>query len=110
MTEAWFSPDAARLFSYLSLLSLCSLFALPAKRGQLRGMVMSIWNTAIGLGVVLVMAGVLAAVGEQPPHVTRTLLLPGFIVGLVFVVTRRGISQDYDEAEIRKTVAADLEV
>jgi len=32
MTEAWFSPETARLFSYLSLLSLYSVFAVPAKR------------------------------------------------------------------------------
>ena len=34
MTDAWFSPDTARLFSYLSLLSLCSLFAIPASRAN----------------------------------------------------------------------------
>ena len=34
MTDAWFSPEAARLFSFLSLLSLCSLFAIPASRGR----------------------------------------------------------------------------
>ena len=32
MTDAWFSPETARFFSFLSLLSLCSLFAIPASR------------------------------------------------------------------------------
>ena len=108
MTEAWFSPETARLFSYLSLLSLCSLFAVPAKRGQLRGLAMSVWNAVIGLGVVLLAAGAFAAAVGQPAHVPRTLLLSGFVVGFVFVSTRRAVARGYDEAELRRTVAADL--
>jgi hypothetical protein len=108
MTEAWFVPETAKLFSFLSLLSLCSLFALPAKRGQLRGIAMSVWNTVIGLGAALLVAGAVAVAGAQPLHVTRTLLLSGFVVGFVFLVTRRAVVRGYDEAELRRTVAADL--
>ena len=82
MTDAWFSPEAARLFSFLSLFSLCSLFAIPARKGQLRGLAVGVWNAVIGLGVLLLGAGAVAASTRQPWHVTYALLLSGFVVGL----------------------------
>jgi hypothetical protein len=108
MTEAWFSPQAASLFSLLSLLSLCSLFAIPARRGLLRGLALTVWYSMIALGVALVAAGSVAALTNQPLHVSRTLVLSGVIVALVFAVTRRGLLRGYQEAELRRTVAADL--
>ena len=106
MTDAWFSPEAARLFSYLSLLSLCSLFAIPARRGQLRRLATGVWNTVIAL--VLCAAGSTAVAVGQPTYVSRSLLISGFVVGLVFASTRRAVMRGYDEAELRRTVAADL--
>ena len=108
MTEAWFSPESARLFSYLSLLSLCSVFAVPAKRGQLRCLAMSVWNAVMGLGWRLLAAGAFAAADGQPAHVPRTLLLSGCVVEFLVVVLRRDVARAYDEAELRRTVAADL--
>jgi hypothetical protein len=108
MTDAWFSPQAASLFSLLSLLSLCSLFAIPARRGLLRGLALTVWYSMIALGVALVAAGSVAALTNQPLHVSRTLVLSGLIVALVFAVTRRGLLRGYQEAELRRTVAADL--
>ena len=108
MTESWFSPETAGLFSYLSLLSLCSLFVLPAKRGRMRGLAMGVWQGVIGVGVALLIAGAVAAAGGQPAHVSRTLLLSGFVIGFVFLMTRRVVARHYDEAELRRTVAADL--
>jgi hypothetical protein len=108
MTEAWFSPETARVFSFLSLMSLCSLLARPAQRGQLRRVTTGIWNAAVGLGVALLVSGVAGGAVGQPPHVTRTLLLSGFAVGFAFVVTRRAMMRHYEEAELRRTVAADL--
>jgi hypothetical protein len=108
MTEAWFSPEAARFFSFLSLLSLCSLFAIPAKRGLFRGLALTVWYAVIALGVVLISMGALAAVLNQPIHVSRALVLSGFIVALTFAITRRGLLRGYAETEVRRTVAADL--
>jgi len=108
MTEAWFSPETARLFSFLSFMAFCSLFALPARRGRWRGLAINIWNAAVGLGVVLFVAGAVGAAANQPLHVTRTLLLSGFVVGFVFVATRRTMMRHYEEAELRRTLAADL--
>ena len=108
MTDAWFSPETARLFSLLSLLSLCSLFAIPARRGLFRGPLLMLWYSVIAFGLLLVAAGAAAALVNQPLHVNRTLALSGFIVALVFAITRRSLLRGYREAELRRTVAADL--
>jgi hypothetical protein len=108
MTEAWFSPEAARFFSFLSLLSLCSLFAIPAKRGLLRGLAMTVWYAVFALGGLLISMGALAALLNQPIHVSRALVLSGFIVALVFALTRGALLRGYAEAEVRRTIAADL--
>lgn len=108
MTNPWFLPETARLLSLLSLLSLCSLAAIPAKRGHWRRIVTSVWNVAISFGCALLVAGALAAMSGQPPYVSRALVLTGIVVAAVFVTTRRAVIQAYDEAELRKTVAADL--
>ena len=108
MTDAWFSPEAARFFSFLSLLSLCSLFAIPARRGHLRAAAVTVWTAVIGLALVLLAAGGLAFAADQPAHVSRTLLLSGFVVGFTFAVTLPALLRGYTEAELRRTVAADL--
>ena len=108
MTDAWFSPETARLFSLLSLLSLCSLFAIPAKKGQLRGLAMGVWNTVIGFGVLLLGAGVVAASTRQPWHVSYALLVSGLVLAVTFFLTRRVLISAYEEAAVRRTVAADL--
>jgi len=108
MTDAWFSPETARLFSFLSLLSLCALFAVPARKGQLRGLAVGVLNAVIGLAVLLFALGGLAMAVGQPAHVGRSMLRSGLVVGLVFAGTRRALTRGYDEAELRRTVAADL--
>jgi hypothetical protein len=62
----------------------------------------------IALGVLLFSAGILAIAVAQPKHVSNTLLISGFLVGTVFVFTRRGLMRCYTEAELRRTIAADL--
>lgn len=108
MTDAWFSPETARFFSFLSLLSLCSLFAIPASKGRLRGLAVGVWNAVIVFSVILLGAGALAASTGQPPHVTRAMLLSGVLLGVLFAITRRALIRGYEEAEVRRTVAADL--
>ena len=107
MTE-WFSPHVDGYFSFLSLLAFCSLFTIPARRGRLRGLAVGVWNTMTAFGALLLAAGSLAMAVDQPAHVSSTLLLSGFVVGFVFLITRRGLLRCYTEAELRRTVAADL--
>jgi hypothetical protein len=40
--------------------------------------------------------------------VGKALLVSGLIVGVVFAGTRRALTSSYSEAELRRTVAADL--
>lgn len=108
MTDAWFSPGTAVLFSYLSLLSLLSLFAIPARKGRLRGLASAVWNTVIGFSVLLLALGALATAAGQPAYVGKSLLMSGLVVGAVFAGTRRALTRSYSEAELRRTVAADL--
>jgi len=108
MTEAWFAPETARYFSYLSFLSLCALFAGPAKRGLYRGLATAIWNAVTALALLLVTASAAALTTGQPWYVSRALLMTGVVVGGVFVFTRRGLMRCYTEAELRRTIAADL--
>ena len=108
MTDAWFSPETARLFSFLSLLSLCSLFAIPASSGRLRGLAVGVWTAVIGLGVLLLAGGGIALAAGQPEHVSRALLLSGLLTGLIFAATLPGLLRGYSQAELRRTVAADL--
>jgi hypothetical protein len=108
MTDAWFSSGTAVQFSFLSLLSLLSLFAIPAQKGRLRGLATAVWNTVIGFSVLLLGLGGVAAAAGQPAYVARALLLTGLIVGGVFVATRLALTRAYSEAELRRTVAADL--
>ena len=108
MTEAWFSPHTAGYFSFLSFLAFFSLFGKAARRGQQRTFVVGVWNAMIAFAVLLLGAGILAIGVDQPPHVWRSLLLSGFIVGFVLLMTRRGLLRCYTEAELRRTVAADL--
>jgi hypothetical protein len=107
MTE-WFSPHMDGYFSFLWLLALCSLFTVPARRGRLRGLAVGVWNAMTALGVLLLAAGCLAVAVDQPGHVSNPLLLSGFVVAAVFLITRRGLLRCYTEAELRRTVAADL--
>jgi len=108
MTDAWFSSETARLFSYLSMLSFCALFAIPARKGQLRVLATGVWIIVTGLAVLLLVLGGLASAAGQPAHVGRSLLLTGSVLGLVFAATWPGLIRGYREAELRRTVAADL--
>ena len=108
MTDAWFSPETAKAFSYLSLLSLCSLFAIPGSKGRLRGLALGVWTAVIVFAALLLGAGAVAVSAGQPTHVTRALLLSGVVLGVTFVITRWALIRGYEEAEVRRTVAADL--
>jgi heme/copper-type cytochrome/quinol oxidase subunit 3 len=108
MTDAWFSPETAKFFSYLSLLSLCSLFAIPASKGRLRGLAVGVWTAVLVFAALLLGAGALAVAAGQPAHVTRALLVSGVVLGVLFAATRRALIRGYTEAEVRRTVAADL--
>jgi hypothetical protein len=108
MTEAWFSPDVARSFAFLSLLATTAALEPLAQRGRGRAMVMAILGGCIVLGAAFFAAGSLAWLAGQPLHVFRSLLLVGFVVTIPFVGAFVSMQKIYREAELRKTVASDL--
>ena len=108
MTEAWFSPDVARSFAFLSLLAITAGLESFAKQGRFRGIVSAIFGACVVLGAAFLAAGGLALLAGQPSYVLRSLLLVGFVITIPFVGAFLSIQKIYREAELRKTVASDL--
>ena len=108
MTDAWFSPEASRSLAFLSLLAIAAAFEPLAKQGRGRAIVMAIFGACIALGVALLAVAGLAVIAGQPAHVIRSLMLSGVVVTIPFAAGFREMQRVYREAEVRKTVAADL--
>ena len=108
MTEAWFSPDVARSFAFLSLLAVAAVLEPVAQQGRFRALVLAVFGTGTALGAAFFAAGVLAWLSGQPRYVLGSLLLVGFVVTIPFVGAFLQIQKIYREAELRKTVASDL--
>ena len=108
MTEAWFSPDIARSFAFLSLLAITAAFEPIARQGRARTIVSAIFGACIALGVLLLAAAAVALLAGQPGYVLRSLTLAGVVVTIPFVAAFIEMQRIYREAELRKTVASDL--
>ena len=108
MTEAWFSPDVARSFAFLSLLAVTAVLEPFAQQGRFRAIVTAIFAGGVAFGSAFAVAGGLALLAGQPAYVTRSLLLAGFVITIPFIGAVMSIQKIYREAELRKTVASDL--
>jgi hypothetical protein len=104
MTEPWFA-EIPRSLAFLSLLA---LLAWPAEQGRFKTPIMTIWIAAMVIAAVLLAAAAVAFVVEQPFYVVRSLALLGLVFGFAFGVSFRALRRTYLEAELRKTIAADL--
>jgi hypothetical protein len=104
MSEAWFS-EVPR---WLALLSMLSLFAIVVEQGRFKTAMTAIWIAAmVAAGALLAAAGVAVAV-NQPSHVVRGLTILGVVFGGAFGGSFPALRRSYREAELRKTIAADL--
>ncbi|HJU41205.1 MAG TPA: hypothetical protein VJ691_00265 [Vicinamibacterales bacterium] len=108
MSEAWFSPEVARSFAFLSLLAVTAVLEPVAQQGRFRAMVLAVFGACVVLGAAFFAAGGLALLADQPSYVSRSLLLVGFVVTIPFVGAFVSIQKIYREAELRRTVASDL--
>lgn len=108
MTEAWFSPEAARSLAFLALLAVVAGLEPIARRGRGRIIVTGVYAACIVLGVGLMLAGGVALLAGQPAYVWRPLAFAGFMVALPLTFGFREMTHIYRDAEVRKTVAADL--
>lgn len=104
----WFGPEVARLFPWLSLMSLAAISAIWIERGQHRKLVTGIYVLSIAFGGLLLAAGLTARVVEQPGHVAGPLLMSGVVITAVFAATWPVVRNGYAKAEQRKILARDM--
>lgn len=107
MTE-WFGPEVGPWFSLLSLMSLAALTSIWIEKGQHRAAVTGIYIASVAFGVLLLLAGLIARLIEQPAYVSGPLLTSGVVITAVFAATWPVVLQGYARAEQRKLVARDL--
>lgn len=108
MTEAWFSSDTAPYLAFFSLLATAAALEPLAKQGRARALVLGIFGACTALGIALIVAGGVATLVNQPRYVWGPLAFAGFTVSLPFAFGFKEMQRVYREAELRKTVAADL--
>ena len=108
MTEAWFSAEAAPYLAFFSLLATAAALEPLAKQGRARALVLGIFGACTALGIALIIAAGVATLVNQPRYVWAPLAFVGVIVTLPFAFGFKEMQRVYSEAELRKTVAADL--
>jgi hypothetical protein len=75
--------------------------------GKARNFVLAAAKALIVSGILLTLAGLVAAVLKQPYFVWYALLLPGVVLVLVFSLNMHSIKRRYDELEIRRMTSLD---
>jgi hypothetical protein len=107
---SWWSPQQADLICGIGI-SLIGCFGgligLLVLKGRARNFVLAAVKYIIVLGILLTIAGLVAAVLNQPYAVWYALLLPGVILVLVFSLNLHSIQRRYDELEIRRMTSID---
>jgi hypothetical protein len=73
-----------------------------APRGKCKGLLMSVHVSMIVLGVVALVAGIVAAISGQPYAVYYPLLLGGGLVSLLFSLLLPVVVVRYRQAEARR--------
>ena len=108
MTEAWFSPDAARYFILVAGLGLTALAVPFIARGTWRRTVVTIWAIIIAAGLGFLAVGAVAGITGQPFHVTAPLLLTGLFMAAGYGLSLVFVLRAYRLAERRKVAAQEL--
>ena len=97
---SWWSPQPADLIGGIGVALIgCfgGLIGLLVSKGRARNFVLASVKYMIVLGILLTIAGLVAAVLNQPYAVWYALLLPGVILVLVFSLNLHSIQRRYDE-------------
>jgi peptidoglycan/LPS O-acetylase OafA/YrhL len=108
MTQPWFSMEAARWLTYLSLFSVLAGLEQFVRRGQHRRPVLAILAICAVLGALLLSVGVAASLSGQPGFVRMPFLLSGGIMAAVFGIVRGISRRRYTVTEMRRISAGDL--
>jgi hypothetical protein len=106
----WWSPQQSGLVGGIggSIIGCFGgLIGWLVSKGKARKFVLAATTSSIVLGILLTVAGLVAAVLKQPYSVWYALLLPGVILVLVFSLNLHSIQRRYDELEIRRMTSVD---
>ena len=106
--NAWFSPEIAPWFSFLSLFALLATVAPLAQKGKYKTLVTGVYGSAIALGLAFLIVTGLALSSAQPLYVFGPFLLTGTLLTVVFVATFPGMRRAYRDAENRKIIATNM--
>ncbi len=106
----WWSPEQSGLIGGIggSIIGCFGgLIGWLVSKGKARKFVLAATTSSIVLGILLTIAGLVAAILQQPYSVWYALLLPGVILVLVFSLNLHSIQRRYDELEIRRMTSVD---
>ena len=106
--EAWFSPQTAPWFSFLSLFALLECLSAYAKKGLYRSGVMTVYWAGFGLGIAFLLGAGAAFLLHQPIYVVFSLGLTGIVMTLAMGWGVIGIAREYRKTELRQSIAKDL--
>jgi hypothetical protein len=106
--NAWFGPDVAVWFSFLSLLAVTAALAPLAQRGKHRSLVLGTFGGGLVLGVAFLAVGGLALLLDQPWYVPFPFLVTGIAATSAFAGGLRGARRAYQAAEERRILAKDI--
>jgi len=112
MTEPWFDPNA---YAWIpgTLLGVAgglegTLAGMFAPRGKLKRLVMGMHFTIMGICCILLIVGVIARVTGQPYGIWYGFGFPGLLGLVILGPLTVVIHKRYAQAELRKSMAADL--
>lgn len=107
---SWWSPRQSGLIGGIGGSAIgCfgALIGLLASKGKARNFVLTSIKISIVVGILLMIAGLVALVCKQPYAVWYALLLPGVILTSVFSLNLSSLQRRYDELEIRRMTSVD---
>ena len=104
MTTPWFSeiPAALALFPLLAIL------VLVGEQRRFTKALSAMWICAMAVSALLLSAMAVAVSVGQPMYLVRSLALLAVAVGFPFGVTFPALRRADRDAELRKTIAADI--
>ena len=107
---SWWSPQQSGLIGGIGgsvIGCFGALIGLLASKGKARNFVLTSIKISIVVGILLMIAGLVALVFKQPYAVWYALLLPGVILTSVFSLNLSSLQRRYDELEIRRMTSVD---
>lgn len=110
VTGSWWSTEQSGLIGGIGgsvIGCFGALIGILASKGKARKFVLTSIQISIVVGILLMIAGLVALVYKQPYAVWYALLLPGVILTSVFSLNLSSLQRRYDELEIRRMTSVD---